>query len=36
MTTLLGSALFFDEPLTLPKVAGTVLVVVGVVVASQG
>lgn len=33
---LMGSALFFDEPLTAPKVAGTLLVVAGVVVASQG
>ena len=36
VTTLLGSALFFDEPLTAPKVTGTLLVVAGVVVASQG
>ena len=36
VTTLVGSAVFFGEPLTVPKVAGTLLVVVGVVVASQG
>jgi multidrug transporter EmrE-like cation transporter len=36
VTTLIGSALFFGEPLSAPKVAGTLLVVVGVVVASQG
>ena len=36
ITTLIGAALFFDEPLTAPKVTGTLLVVVGLVVASQG
>jgi len=33
---LLGSAWFFHEPLTLPKVVGLVLVCAGIVVGSQG
>ena len=33
---LLGSAWFFHEPLTLPKVAGLVLVCAGIVIGSQG
>jgi len=34
VSTSIASVLIFDESLTGPKVAGTVLVVVGVVVAS--
>jgi uncharacterized membrane protein len=30
------SAIFFHEPLTVPKVLGVMLVVVGLIVASQG
>ncbi len=36
VTTLIGSALLFDEPLTVLKVLGTLIVVAGVVIASQG
>ena len=36
VTTLIGSALLFDEPLTALKVLGTLMVVAGVVIASQG
>jgi multidrug transporter EmrE-like cation transporter len=36
VTTLIGSALLFDEPLTFFKVLGTLMVVAGVVIASQG
>jgi multidrug transporter EmrE-like cation transporter len=32
---LIGSAIFFAEPLTVPKVAGIVLIVVGLAVGSQ-
>jgi len=33
---LLGSSLFFQEPVTLFKIAGVSLIVLGLVVASQG
>ena len=33
---LVGSAWFFQEPLTLPKVAGLVLICAGIVIGSQG
>jgi len=33
---LILSAIFFHEPLTVPKVLGVMLVVVGLIVASQG
>jgi multidrug transporter EmrE-like cation transporter len=33
---MLGSAWFFHEPVTLPKVAGLVLVCAGIVIGSQG
>lgn len=36
ITTLIGSAVLFGEDLTVLKVLGTLLVVTGVVVASQG
>jgi multidrug transporter EmrE-like cation transporter len=36
VTTLIGSAVLFDEPLTVLKVLGTLMVVAGVVIASQG
>lgn len=36
VTTLIASVVFFDEDLTVLKVAGTLLVVAGVIVASQG
>lgn len=36
ITTLIGSAILFGEQLTMLKVLGTVIVVIGVVVASQG
>lgn len=34
--TLLGSAAFFSEQLTPPKVVGTIIIVAGIAVASQG
>ena len=36
IATLLGSAAFFEEELTAPKVIGTVVIVAGIAIASQG
>jgi len=36
ITTLMASVVLFDEDLTVLKVAGTLVVVLGVVIASQG
>jgi multidrug transporter EmrE-like cation transporter len=33
---LLGSAWFFQEPVTLPKVAGLALICAGIIIGSQG
>jgi drug/metabolite transporter (DMT)-like permease len=36
VAVLLLSNLFFHEPLTAPKIAGMVLIVLGIVIGSQG
>jgi len=33
---LILSGIFFNEPITTPKVAGIILIVLGIVVGSQG
>jgi len=33
---LISSGLFFNEPITLPKVAGIIFIILGIIVGSQG
>jgi multidrug transporter EmrE-like cation transporter len=33
---VLSGAIFFQEPLTWPKIAGMILIVTGIVIGSQG